>query len=273
MNDQRSRSEFTDVDHASKPEHYVQLLDVQQNMAFVQMCKWRARALLDLHPGLRVLDVGIGTGEDAREMAKRVAPTGEVVGLDLSQIMVDIARQRSIDTNLPVRFTQGDVQDLPFADTSFDRCYADKTFLHVPDPRLALVELLWVTRPGGLLVTVDGDQETQVLDTPYPDVTRRFFRFRNDGMQQPSIAHHMYALFKEFGIVDVQVEPLTRVTTDYESIQPVAHFIEGIGSAQQNGVVTAEEAGQWIAYLEEAMRTGRFFHSITWFITTGRKPM
>jgi hypothetical protein len=39
-----------------------------------------------------------------------------------------------------------------------------------------------------------------------------------------------------------------------------------------NGVVTAEEAEQWIQALERAMRNGRFFHAVMWFITMGRKP-
>jgi hypothetical protein len=90
-------------------------------------------------------------------------------------------------------------------------------------------------------------------------------------MRQPDIAHRLYALFKDAGLLDVQVEPLVRLITDYEMIRPVAHYIEGMRLAQNCGVVTQEEADQWILYLEEAMRTGRFFHAIMWFITIGRK--
>jgi hypothetical protein len=61
------------------------------------------------------------------------------------------------------------------------------------------------------------------------------------------IAHRMYALFKENGLTDVQVEPLTRVTTDYETFRPAA--------------------------LERAIQTGRFFHSMSSFITSGRKHL
>jgi hypothetical protein len=98
-------------------------------------------------------------------------------------------------------------------------------------------------------------------------------RFRNDGMRQPGIAHRMYAYFKEAGLTDVQVESLMRVTTDYETIRPVAHFIEGMRSVQQHGIVTEEEAALWIAALEEAMQTRRFFHTMTSFITCGQKPL
>lgn len=273
MSEQLPKSGFTNVDKATVPEEYIQLLDAQQRMAFVQLYKQRARTWLDLQPGQHVLDAGAGTGEDAQAIAVLVAPTGQVVGMDLSQAMVDVAQRRSQGTNLPLHFVQGDIHALPFADNTFDRCYADKTFQHLPDPKRALEELIRVTKPGGLLVTVDPDHETQVLDSPYPTITRRFLRFRNDGMRQPGIAHRMYASFKEAGLTDVQVEPLTRVTTDYETIRPVAHFIEGMRSAQQHGVVTEEEAALWIAALEEAMQTGRFFHTMTSFITRGQKPL
>ena len=272
MSDQRPRSEFTDVDHAQNPADYVHMLDAQQSMPFIRQYKQRLRILLDLHPGQQVLDAGTGTGEDAQEVARLVAPGGQVMGLDMSQVMIDEARKRVQDAGLPVRFVQGDIQHLPFEDATFDRCYADRIFIHLPDPQRALAELVRVTRPGGQIVIAEGDHESQVLDTPYPEVTRRFFRFRNDGMRQPAIAHRLYALFQEAGLLDVQVEPLSRLTTDYEMIRPIAHYIEGMRSAQSYGVVTAEEAEQWIQYLEEAMRTGRFFHAIMWFVTSGRKP-
>jgi len=271
VSDQRPRSEFTDVDHAQSPADYVHMLDAQQSVPFIQQYKQRVRTLLDLHPGQQVLDAGTGTGEDAQEVAKLVAPGGQAVGLDVSQIMIDEAKHRLQDRSLPLRFVQGDIQHLPFETAIFDRCYADRIFIHLPDPRAALAELVRVTRPGGLILLAEGDHETQVLDTPYPEVTRRFFRFRNDGMRQPGIAHRLYGLFQEVGLEDVQVEPLARLTTDYEMIRPVAHYIEGMRTAQSCGVVTAEEAEQWILFLEEAMRTGRFFHAIMWFITMGRK--
>lgn len=89
------------------------------------------------------------------------------------------------------------------------------------------------------------------------------FRLEHYGIRQPDIAHRMYALFQEAGLSDVQVEPLTQVTADYESMRPVAHFVEGMFLARNHNVVTTEEADSWIAFLEEAARTGCLFHAIT----------
>jgi ubiquinone/menaquinone biosynthesis C-methylase UbiE len=120
MSDQRPRSEFTDVDHAQNPTDYLHMLDAQRAIPFIQQYKQRVRGLLDLHPGLQVLDAGTGTGEDAQEMAKLVAPDGQIVGLDFSQIMIDEAKRRVQDASLPLRFVQGDIQHLPFEDATFD---------------------------------------------------------------------------------------------------------------------------------------------------------
>ncbi len=272
MSTQRPQSGFTDVDHTDAPANYVQLMDFQHGTAFVQMYKQRARRLLDIQPGQRILDAGCGTGEDARELARLTGPDGYVTGVDLSQTMLDEAERRSQGQSLPISFRQGDIHQLLFDDDTFARCYADKTFQHLPDPKQALSELIRVTRPGGRLVIVDPDHDTHVLDTPYPDVTRRFFRFRSSGIRQPDIAHRQYGMFREAGLTDIVVEPLTWIATDYESIRPLSHFIEGMRLAEQHGTVTSEEASHWIAALQDSINAGRFFHAVTYFITAGRKP-
>lgn len=92
-------------------------------------------------------------------------------------------------------------------------------------------------------------------------------------MRQPGIAHRLYVSFKEAELTNVQVESLMQVTTDDETIRPAAHFIEGLRSAQQHSRVTEEEAALWIAALEEAMQTGRFFHTMASFISREQKPV
>ncbi len=114
--------------------------------------------------------------------------------------------------------------------------------------------------------------ESRIFDSPYPDVSRRFFTFRNSGLRQPGVAHQLYAHFKDLGLTEVAVEPLTETATEYASIAHVAQFEGGMQVAQRYGVVTEEEADAWLAHLAEADRNGRFFHAFTYFITTGRKP-
>jgi hypothetical protein len=72
--------------------------------------------------------------------------------------------------------------------------------------------------------------------------------------------------FRDAGVTDIQVEPIPRVTTDYELLRPVAHYAEGMRTAERWGVVTSQEADAWIRALEQAIQTGRFFHAMLWFI-------
>ena len=266
------RAGFANVDAEPDQQGYMRMLDLQHADAFKQRQKARCRELLALRPGLRVLDAGAGVGVDAVALARAVSPGGEVVGVDFSQAMVAEAARRSASLDLPLSFVQGDLHALAFADAAFDRCYADRTFQHLADPRAAAAEMLRVTRPGGVIVIVDGDHDTHVIDSPYPDVTRRFLAFRASGMASSDVAHRLYGIFRGLGIEEVTVEAMTAIATDYDEINAVMHFDGGIRFAAEHGAVTADEAERWIAAVEQAAREGRFFAALTYFITTARKP-
>lgn len=268
----RLESTFSDVDAAETPEGFVRSLDIQNASAFKQAYAQRTFELLELQPGLRVLDAGCGVGLDAARLAELVGPGGEVVGLDYSATMVDEARRRHRDAGSSLTFLQGDLHALPFDDCSFARCRATGTFQHLAEPRRALDELVRVLAPGGLVLIADGDHETQVIDTPYPELTRRFLAWRSDTLAQGGVAHRLYGWYRELGLAEVAVEATTRISTDYAAINSVMHYDGGMRVAQREGIVTPEEADRWIAYVEEAGRTGRFFCALTYLMTLGRKP-
>src|SRR3954449_11942289 len=80
--------------------------------------RWRARAadMAALRPGDRALDVATGTGDLAVELARRVGPSGEVIGSDFSEKMLELARAKAPG----LRFEQANALDLPYDDASFD---------------------------------------------------------------------------------------------------------------------------------------------------------
>ena len=94
----------------------------------------------------RVIEVGGGPGELAARIGGELGC--EVVMLDVSPRMVDLARRRGVDARV------GDVQELPFEDESFDCAVAAWMLFHVPDVDRGLAELVRVLRPGGRLVAV-----------------------------------------------------------------------------------------------------------------------
>jgi SAM-dependent methyltransferase len=92
----------------------------------------------------RVVEVGGGPGELAARVGSELGC--EVVMLDISPRMVELARGRGVDARV------GDVQSLPFPDETFDCAVAAWMLFHVPDLDAGLAELARVLRPGGRLV-------------------------------------------------------------------------------------------------------------------------
>ena len=92
----------------------------------------------------RILEVGCGWGELAEWVGRETG--AEVIAVDLSPRMVELARERGVDAQV------GDVQGLPFADGEFDVAIAAWMLYHVPDLDRGIAELARVLRPGGRLV-------------------------------------------------------------------------------------------------------------------------
>src|SRR5262245_50546422 len=80
----------------------------------------RVLAGSDVRSGSRLLDVACGTGIVARTAAPLVGPSGRVVGLDTSPVMLSVAREAASADGLDIEWRLGNAQVLPFADRSFD---------------------------------------------------------------------------------------------------------------------------------------------------------
>jgi ubiquinone/menaquinone biosynthesis C-methylase UbiE len=102
----------------------------------------------EVEPGMDVLDVACGTG-NATIPAARVA--GRVTGLDLVPELLAVARERAADAMVEVTWIEGDAQELPFEDDSFDRVLSTFGHMFAPDHARAAAELARVARPGGVI--------------------------------------------------------------------------------------------------------------------------
>jgi demethylmenaquinone methyltransferase / 2-methoxy-6-polyprenyl-1,4-benzoquinol methylase len=120
---------------------------------------WRRRAadLAQLRPGGRALDVATGTGDLAFELADRIAPGGEVLGVDFSEQMLDVARRKAAERALPARvgFEWGNAMELDYPDDSFDAATVGFGVRNFSDLDRGLGELARVVRPGGRVVILE----------------------------------------------------------------------------------------------------------------------
>lgn len=106
-----------------------------------------------LGPPRCILDVGTGTGE----MALLLAGLGHrVVAVDVSAGMLERAREKARRSNLPVEFRFGDAEALPFDPGQFDTVLCRHLLWQLADPEKALRGWVRVLRPGGLLLSIEG---------------------------------------------------------------------------------------------------------------------
>jgi demethylmenaquinone methyltransferase / 2-methoxy-6-polyprenyl-1,4-benzoquinol methylase len=129
--------------------------------------RWRERAadLARLQPGRSALDVACGTGDLAVELARRVGPDGRVVGLDFSERMLELAREKAPG----IRFDAGNALELPYEDGEFDAVTVGFGARNFSDLGRGLREMARVTRPGGRVVVLE-------ITTPQRPPLSWFFR-------------------------------------------------------------------------------------------------
>jgi demethylmenaquinone methyltransferase/2-methoxy-6-polyprenyl-1,4-benzoquinol methylase len=117
--------------------------------------QWRRRAadLAGLGPGGRALDVATGTGDLAIALAQRVGPDGEVVAVDFSHRMLELARAKA--NGLPIRFEAANALALPFGEAEFDAATVGFGARNFSDLDRGLREMVRVVRPGGRVVVLE----------------------------------------------------------------------------------------------------------------------
>lgn len=126
--------------------------------------------LAGVAPGHAVLDVACGTGIVARTAADQAGPDGRIVGLDINDGMLAVARRLRAD----IQWEKGDAADLPFPDGSFDVVLCQASLMFFPDRARALREMARVaTVDGTVAVQVWAGLDSQPAYGPFVDVAAR----------------------------------------------------------------------------------------------------
>jgi len=123
-----------------------------RQIAFFEKVQFRGgREWLGVRARGRVLEVGIGTGLSLPHYPADVTLTG----VELSPVMLAIARKRAADLGRDIELREGDAEQLPYPDASFDTVVCALALCTIPDPAKAVGEMYRVLVPGGRLLLLD----------------------------------------------------------------------------------------------------------------------
>ncbi|MGM9922679.1 MAG: demethylmenaquinone methyltransferase [Bacillus sp. (in: firmicutes)] len=134
-------------------------------ISFQQHIKWRNRTMkaMNVQKGAKALDVCCGTADWTIAMAEAVGKDGHVTGLDFSENMLSVGKDKVRDLQLKnVDLIHGNAMSLPFEDNSFDYVTIGFGLRNVPDYQQVLEEMNRVLKPGGLAVCLETSQPTMI---------------------------------------------------------------------------------------------------------------
>ena len=161
-------------------------------------------------PGMKVLDVACGSGEPAITIATQLEDAGQVIGVDISEDPIKIARERAASRGLSnIEFEKADAQNLPYPDRTFDLLTSRLGLMFFGDIPMALREFNRVLKPGARVAfacwgpmeqpyfdATSGVILAQFPNATIPDAARKTFQFGNPGK--------LSALLRASGFHDVE---------------------------------------------------------------------
>jgi arsenite methyltransferase len=205
------------------------------------------RAALALRPGDRVLDVGVGPGLLAAEMASEVGPSGRICGIDISESMLAIARTRADTPDGPgLELELASVARIPHPAESFDVVVSTQVFEYVDAVADALEEVRRVLRPAGRVVLLDTDWGSVVWRSSDDERMARVLTAFEDHLADPHLPRTLADVLAKTGFTPTHEQVVPILNTGYDQrtysgglIDIVSDFVPG------HAGVTQEEARAW----------------------------
>jgi SAM-dependent methyltransferase len=213
-----------------------------------------------LRAGMHCLDVGCGNGAVTLKLARYVGPSGRVVGLDMDERCLELARQEAARRQLPAEFRAGSVYELGEV-AAYDLVYTRFLLTHLPDPGQALQRLVEAVRPGGLVVVEDIDFAGHFSHPACPAFDRYVSLYQHTVHRKggdPNIGPRLPGLLLDAGLEDVRfrvVQPAYRTGPGKRIAQvTMEHIREAVAAV---GLASPEEVTAVVAELDRFARDAR----------------
>lgn len=219
-----------------------------------------------IEPGMRLLDFGCGPGTISIDLAAAVYPGGSVVGIDLSDSVIEQAATRAREIGATnITFEVNSVFDTGYESESFDVAYAHQVLQHLDSPVRALMEIKRLLKPGGLVAVREVDWGTMAVwpgDTRIEEFRRLYAEVAAHNGGEPNAGRCVKSWLGEAGFSQVTLSASIWVHADPESCrwwgEQWAERVRQSNIAEtalQNGIadeVELESIGNgWLDWLEK----------------------
>jgi arsenite methyltransferase len=193
---------------------------IPENAVLASLGCGNPTALARLNAGETVLDLGSGGGIDVLLSAKRVGPTGKAYGLDMTDEMLDLARENQRQAGVEnVEFLKGEIENIPLPDNSVDVVISNCVINLSADKDRVLRETFRVLKPGGRFAVSD-----VVVHGEVPDQVRHSMEMWVGCIAGALHDHEYIGKLAKAGFDGIDIEP-TRVY----SIEDARQFLTGEG--------------------------------------------
>jgi SAM-dependent methyltransferase len=205
-----------------------------------------------VEPGWRCFDAGCGAGPVSFELARRVGPHGRVIGVDLGEEILELARLRAKEQGLDnVEFSSGDARSP--AGGPYDLIHARFLLSHLDDPAVAVAGLAGTLAPGGVLVVVDTDFAHNACPPVHPALARYVEVYRETLRRRggdADLGGRLPGLLLDAGLEGVQVDVAQPVLFEGEAKMLYTLTMENMTeSIVGEEVASAAEVAELVAEL------------------------
>jgi arsenite methyltransferase len=194
-------------------------------------------AIASLEPGEIVLDLGSGAGFDAFLVARKVGPSGKVIGVDMTPEMLAKARANAKSGGYDnVEFRKGEIEDLPVDSGTIDIIISNCVINLSPDKSRVFSEAFRVLRPGGRIAVSD-----IVLTAPLPDYIRDSIAAYTACVAGASIKEEYLDAVRSAGFTDIKIVDVKYFDVDFVELLPeIEEQAKSLGLDHQNLVEIAD---------------------------------
>ena len=271
MNSDYLADGFRNVDSQSQPEKFKAYLKYIDEHHSFQEYKREMIKRLQIKSNSKVLDLGSGLGFDVERLSKIVAPSGEVIGVDISKTMIDDAKLRTSSNSNNIKFYVGDIHKLEFPDDSIDACRCDRTLQHIENPSSVISKVYRVLRQGGWMVSAEPDWGTYIISGNEKDITCKIAETFAQGFNNPWIGRQLYYLYKKAGFSNIELTGHVLICKSFTDADKIFDITETAKRVSTNDPSYNKKIFDWVEQIKKDEKHLPLVATVTLFMVSGQK--